>query len=451
MSNITVNVTIVNSQLGLPQSNEGIFMLFVDNCTAVTTTFALETPYLLSQLSDLSTLGITSANNPELWFHISEFYAQAGSGRLQWICGLAISGAYTTFLANTVSPTFRELVESTAQADVNYQAKGVGLCYKIPTATQSSSDFPSDVLPAMAALQTQLANLFSDGFQLFGILDGANMSSTQTPLLLTDISATAKYRCALMITGSQGNGISSVGLALGTLANLSVGTSIGKVANGSLNVNSMYLTNGIKLYAATGLLVVGDTYTVVDAAVTYNGVTYPIGTSFIAVTGHTSFTGGNVILNSTPVQSLTTASISSLGNKQYLFIISNIKGFAGFYFNDDATAETDIYSLSNISANRISNQLAYDALVFMNFYRGSDLPVDATSGNLDAGFCSGTASQYYSQYVAPLKISGDIADASLTITGVNFNSTRTVNLQLNIVRNSTFKNANIIIQFVTSL
>ena len=55
-----INITVINNANGIPQSNDGIMGIFA-KAVAVAGTFALDTPYLLTSLSDLTPLGIDAA------------------------------------------------------------------------------------------------------------------------------------------------------------------------------------------------------------------------------------------------------------------------------------------------------------------------------------------------------------------------------------------------------
>lgn len=448
MADKNINIVVLNNPLGTPPSADGV-MGIICKAATVGTTFALNTFYLMTQEDDIDTLGITFANNPALYQHITEFYAQAGDGAKLWVCGVATNTVYATFVA---SSTFKTLIRGTAQADPLNQVRVIGICYEIPTALQSAGDFPSDVTATITPLHTALEELFDEGYHLSAVLDGYNMSSTATPATLTTLATRTDYRVSLCITGTIGNGISSVGLLLGRIARITVGTSVGKVADGAINANTMFLTNGIAIYPGTALTV-DRVYTVYGGSVVNNSVTYTPGQSFTCVTGQTAFTstdGGYVVDNSTLVASLTPAYVSSLGQKQFLFARTWI-GKTGYFWNDGATAEASNLALAYLEFNRIANKLASNALSFFIDEIGRSIPVDSKTGAADSGYLLNKKEAFAATYIAPLILTGDISDARMTITGDNFVETRTLTFDIAIVASPALNNVNGTIRFTTIL
>jgi hypothetical protein len=448
MADHSINIVVLNTPLGVSASSDGV-MGIICKAASVGTTFALDTFYLCTKLADMDTLGITFANNPALYQHITEFYAQAGDGAKLWVGGVAANTVYATYVAGS---SFPAMVRGTAVADPLNQVKVIGLCYGVPTATQLAADFPSDVTATITPLHTALKSLFDEGYHLSAILDGYNMSSTVSPSALGTMATRTDYKVSVCITGTKGNGISSVGLVLGRLARISVGTSLGKVADGAIVADTMFLTNGIALYPGTALTVDG-VYTVYGGAVVNNAITYTKGQSFTCGTGQTAFTsndGGYVVKGSTLVSSLTPSEISSLGAKQFLFGRTWI-GKSGYYWNDGATAEAANFALAYLEFNRLANKLSTDALNFFINEIGSPIPVDAKTGAADAGYLLNKQQEFANNYIAPLKLSNDISDASMTITGPNFLSTRTLVFDLKIVASPALNNVSGTIQFTTNL
>ena len=435
--NHPINIVVVNNSSGIPASKDGV-MGMICKAVAISTTFVLDTAYLISKLGDLSTLGITAAldvtNGTAIYQQVSEFYAQAGDGALLWLVGTAKSNAFATYVA---SSTFSGLIRGTAAADPANRIKMLGLCYDVPTATQSSTDFPTDVTATITALQTATTQLFNLGYQFSSIIDGYNMSTIVTPSTIGSMATQAAPSISVCITGTQPNGVSSVGLALGRFARISIGHGFGAVADGPVNTSTAYLTNGIAL-PASGTLTVGVVYTVYSGTVTYNAVLYLSGQSFTAITGHTSFTttdGGAVYTAATMVAKLSPSDVSSLGSKQYLFL-RNWFNHSGFFWNDGATCDLVSNQLSTQEYNRVANAISADALSFFIEEMGKNLPLNPKTGNVDSIYLNAKQKQFYDQYIAPLTVSsgsGDLSDGSLVVTGVNFNATKTLNFVITIV------------------
>lgn len=421
MGKHNINISIVNTPLGVPTSSDGVMMI-VSHAAAIGSTFALDTAYLLTKLEDLATLGITAAtdtsNGVALYQQASEFYDEAGDGAKLWLVGVAKATAMSTYVA---SDGFKNLVRGTTQADNANRCKMIGICYKVPTATQVATDFDSDVDACLTALQTTQTTLFAEGYQFSFIIDGTNMSATITPATLTTLVTKAKYSGSVCITGTKANGVSAVGLALGRFARISVGHGFGAVEDGAVGTSTAYLTNGnLNLLTSSDTLIVGVTYLVSVDAITYNSVSYAIGSTFTAVQGHTSFTGsGKVNAVATNVAKLFPADIDNLGEKQFMFLRQWFN-HSGYYWNDGATAGDTSKPLSTQEFNRVANKMAADALSFMIDTVGKNVPIDTKTGLVDAGYTGTLQSAFYDSYIKPLKVSGgtgDITDGSITISG----------------------------------
>jgi hypothetical protein len=450
-----INISVINNAAGIPPSTDGVMGLFC-KAVAVSNTFALNTAYLLTSLTDLTALGIDATydatNDVAVYQQVSEFYGQAGDGALLWLFGVATGTAYATFVAGS---TFQSLIRYTAQADPANRVKMIGLCYDVPAATQSSADFPSDVTDTITALETARLSLFNQGYQFSAIVDGYNMSTGVTPATIITMATKSAPGVSLCITGTKPNGVSAVGLALGRFARISIGHGFGAVEDGPVNTTAAYLTNSV-IIPTTGTLTVGDTYTVEGGAITYNSATYNVGQSFVAVTGHTTFTssaGGYVVDNYTPVAGLTPAYINSLGAKQYMFLRTWFQ-HSGFYWNDGATCEDPTKQLSTQEYNRVANALSADALFFFIGEMGKNLPVDVKTGAVEKGYLNAKQAQFYDTYIGPLSVnsgSGDLSDGSITLTGPNFNATKTINFVINIVPTPILGSVNGTIQFSATL
>ena len=400
-----INIVVVNNAAGIPPSSDGVMML-ICKAVAISTTFVLDTAYLITQLSDLATLGVTAATDTSggvaVCQQVSEFYGKAGDGAKLWLVGTAISNAYATYVAGA---TFKGLIRGTSASDPLNRVKMAGFCYDVPVAGQTATDFPADVLATIPALHLATTQLFNEGYQFSSILDGYNMSSTVTPSTITSVATLASPSVSLCITGTKPNGVSSVGLALGRLARISIGHGFGAVADGPVNTSTAYLTNGILISTAMA------------------------------------------------VAKLTPADVTSLGQKQFMFLRTWFN-HSGFFWNDGATCEVSTKQLSTQEYNRVANAISADALSFFIEEMGKNLPLDVKTGNVDAIYLNAKQKEFYDAYIAPLTItsgSGDVSDASIVVTGVNFNATKTLNFTINIVPTPILGKVNGTIQFTATL
>lgn len=449
-----ISITVINNSVGIPQSTDGIMGMFV-RAVAVTGTFDLNKGYLITSLDDLADLGIDAdydvTNSTAVYEQVSDFYAVAGDGALLWLFGVPTNTAYATYVA---ASTFDTLIRSTAIADPANRVKMIGLCYDIPATLQTAADFPADVTAAIIALETKRILLFNQGYQFSAIIDGYNMSSTVSVASLATMATKAAPGVSLCVTSLRGNGVSAVGFALGRFARISIGHGFGAVEDGPMNTSSAYLTNGL-LVTADGTLVVGHVYTVTGGTVVYNTATYAEGTTFTAITGHTTFTTpdtGYVLDNATPASKLSPSDIDQLGQKQFLFLRTWF-GHSGFYWNDGATCEDPTKILSTQENNRVANALAADALSFFIDQMGKNLPVDTSTGAVSQAYLNAKQAIFDDTYIEPLLPSGtgDISGGALTLSAPNFNATKTMNFTLSIVASTILGGVSGTIQFTATL
>ena len=463
MASHNIGITVNNTQLGIPASSDGVMMMFIRG-VAIGSTLALDTLYKLTKLADGVALGLSvaidEANNVAMFQQVNEFYD--GSLNDGAVCWLVVTATSNTFDTYVTTQTFQNLVRQTAIADPTQRAKMIGFCNTVPTTLQSATDFPADVLNAIPAIQAAQKSMFLNYYQWSAILDGYNMSSTATPATLQTMANKAAYSVSVCITGTQPNGVSGVGLALGRFARISVGHGFGEVADGPVTTPTAYLTNGVvigeNIVSGTGgVLTVGVTYLVLTAAITYNGVTYQPGAQFVAVSGHTNFTtsSGGYVTNAgvTPVSMLSkgpNGDTTVLGNKQYLFLCTQFQQ-SGFFWNDGATCDLSADALSSQEYNRVANALSADALAFFTLKKGQNLPSVSTTGAISPAWVANNQSAFNQEYIVPLVNSGDIVAASLVITGPTYDADGNLNFTLTIVRSTILGNVTGIVTFSATI
>lgn len=463
MASHNINITEVDTQLGTPASSDGVMMMVIRGY-AIGSTLQLDTLYLLTKLQDGVDLGLSvafdEANSVAMFQQVNEFYAGgANDGAILWLVVTAVTNPFTTYVA---SSTFQSLVRQTAQSDPAMRAKMIGFCYEVPTQTQNASDFPADVLSAISAIQTVQKSMFLNYYQWSAILDGYNMSSSATPASLQTMANKLSYAVSLCITGTQPNGVSGVGLALGRFARISVGHGFGEVADGPVTTNTAYLTNGIVvgenvISGTGGVLQVGVSYIVLNAPIIYNSITYQVGDTFTAISGHTSFTTSNggyvATANVTPVGKLSQGQdgdFTLLGNKQYMFLCTQF-GQSGFYWNDGATCDLVVNALSSQEYNRVANALSADALSFFTKLKGQALPSVPSTGAISPAWVANQQAQFNQTYIVPLVNSGDIVAATLSITGPTYNADGNLNFTLTITRATILGNVTGVVTFSATI
>jgi len=235
-----VIINFANGALGAVAPSADGVMGLICTATAVSSTFALKTAYKLTKLADLTTLGVTLANNPALYKHVSEFYLEAGaaSEAVLWIMGVAD----TVTLANMADST-----DATIAPALLLAAQGAirGLVFARDPASgytpTTTNGLDSDVFAAVTAAQALCAYAQASlAAPIFAIVEGR--SYTGTPGDLTDMRLATTNRVAVLIGDTANNsGDACVGILAGRIAKIQVMRNIGRLKDGALAISAAYV------------------------------------------------------------------------------------------------------------------------------------------------------------------------------------------------------------------
>lgn len=240
-----VKITFENGALGgVAPSEDGVCGL-VAYATAVSTTFALNTPYLITKLDGLVALGITSeatGANAALYKTVKEFYSEAPDGTKLWVMGVAASTTIanlTDKANNIISPLLMA-----ARGSINI------LMLKVASAAEPtmSGSIDGAVLTAVTNLQALAEDWTENKYAPFMCLVEA-LSYNGVAASLPDLTARSDNRVGVVlgdsVTGSAG---AAVGLVAGRLAAEPVQRSLARVRSGAIKAETMYIgTNQAEL------------------------------------------------------------------------------------------------------------------------------------------------------------------------------------------------------------
>lgn len=367
MAQTGITTILQDSVLGVNTADDSISMLFspavavsADSENGITG-FNLNTPYLLTSVADATPLGLNAAydttNKVAVYQQISEFYEGAPAGTKLWLCGIAIqeSGAYYGEDASSVVD-FQSIILQTKASSTDYRPRMIGLCYDTAfNNTTGSATLNPDVFAAIENWGTIQSALFNESTRFTVIIDGANMKEGTTLTMLPDLSTYANGAIGVAITGSKPNGVSSVGRLMGICAARGLAVSPGDVSYGPVSQTD-YFTDG---WLGSGS---GDAVT------------------------------------PTLVNTTTKGTFDSLGEKQYLFTRTRgNKG--GLYYNDGATCNDAMMSLSTIQNSRVGNAVCDDAEDFTMNMIETNIPVDS-SGHIQSDYIASQSAQFYNQYAS---------------------------------------------------
>ena len=252
---------------GVAPSEDGVCGL-VAYATAVSTTFALNTPYLITKLAGLEALGVTSEAtgvNAALYKTVKEFYSEAPDGTKLWVMGVAASTSIanlTDKANNIISPLLRA-----ARGSINI------LMLKLASAAEPtmSGSIDGAVLTAVTNLQALAEDWTENCYAPFMCLVEA-LSYNGVAASLPDLTARSDNRVGVVLGDSvSGSAGAAVGLVAGRLAAEPVQRSLARVRSGAIKAEAMYI--------GTNLAEIGDP----DVA---NDLGYIVPRTFVGKSGY---------------------------------------------------------------------------------------------------------------------------------------------------------------------
>lgn len=233
-----VTIDYGNGALGQTISSaDGLLCLVVCGAVAVSESFTLAKHHSIRKLSDVDTLGITAENNPLLYQTVKDFYTEAQEGTQVYIIGYPNTLKMSDVM-NKENPYLRSVIEAT-----NGELRGfvvTSVSAENPTITDAlDSDIPAALLNAQNLGEWSRTIRYAP---VFFILDGLNFNGNASDL--KDLKTHSYYRAAVVIGGvTAGAANQAVGLVAGRIAQASVDRNIGRVADGALNVLTMFAGN----------------------------------------------------------------------------------------------------------------------------------------------------------------------------------------------------------------
>lgn len=231
-----IKINYLNGLLGTVAESEDGLLILVNNGTAVSDTFALDTPYTINRYAGLTDLGITAENNPAIEKMVREFYQEAQDGTKVLIVAYADTETMST-LCDVTTGKLKTLLST-----LNGKVRGV-ILGRQPAAgyTPTTADgLDSDVftaLPKAQALATYCADvLFAP---VFIVLEGRNFVSASALKSLN----TEAFNKALILIGDTVSlsDDAAIGILAGRIAMLPVQRNIGRVKDGALSPSAMYI------------------------------------------------------------------------------------------------------------------------------------------------------------------------------------------------------------------
>ncbi len=238
-----VNIRLENGALGrVAATDDGVAGLIMTG-KAVPEKLELNRVYVFSSARDLTTHGITEAENPLLYKEVASFYEQAGDGAELYVLVVSEATTLTQMCSAEDGSPLKKLIDSAAG-----RIRLVGI-NKLPPAeyeADTAQGIDGDVITAVAAAQ-KVAESYQDKINPFRLLLPAMLWNGSTENLFKPREGSYN-RVGLVLAADKIIGetaSSAVARVLGRAAKIAVNYSIARVKDGAI--------------AATGFLADGKT------------------------------------------------------------------------------------------------------------------------------------------------------------------------------------------------
>lgn len=230
-----VNINYGNGALGQTiASADGLLCLIVVGAVA-TDSFALAKTYPLRKVGDLENLGISSDNNPEISKLVNDFYTEAPEGTKVYLIGYPDTLKMSDVL-DYDNPYARNIIES-----LNGEVRGLFITAKAGENPSLVQGFNDDL--ELAKLNAETLGDWSAEVRyapIFIILDGLNFNGDAEAV--EDLRKQNYNRVGVVIGSDVPNSANqSIGLIAGRVAVAPVQRNIGRVADGALQILTMYV------------------------------------------------------------------------------------------------------------------------------------------------------------------------------------------------------------------
>lgn len=217
----------------------------VASAVAVVGGFQLETAYQLKSMKDVANLKLTdSIDNHRLFKALSEFYDEAGAGSEVWIYGIAKTKKVSEWFTPVSGVAPVENLLNSAKGKI----RGLFTVNDSSVVPVITAGMDADVLIAAGKAQTLFTNYIASKYApFFTILEGYAFAGDKVQL--TDLNTSDYNSVGILIgdtetlsgvTTSKG---SAVGVLAGRLAAYPAMVNAGKVNNGALSAQKLFIND----------------------------------------------------------------------------------------------------------------------------------------------------------------------------------------------------------------
>jgi len=194
---------------------------------------------IVYNLNDAITAGYTLLAEPDMYRHIKEFYDEMAGNQKLYVMGLANTMTMAQALDNTNEAAAKKLTKT-----ANGEVRLLGLFRKPDVGYAAGADFfDSDVQASVLAANTFCQARLAELIPCRVLIEGRVNDDTSITIYQPKTSAVGF--AGVVLGGSANDGSASVGTLLGRACKYAAHIKVGKVANGPLAIQTVYI--GTKL------------------------------------------------------------------------------------------------------------------------------------------------------------------------------------------------------------
>lgn len=232
-----VKIFFENGALGqVAPMPDGVLGLMATG-VAVPSDFELNKAYVLKSFADLEALGVTTGNNPHIYKIVKDFYKEAGDGTELWLAAYPDT-VKVSEMVDKDEDYYKTLIDT-----ANGRIRGLIVSRK-PGGGYSPSvtdGLDGDIYTAMANAQLLAEKITNEKYApIFVALEGYDFSGDHTEL--ADLHLKEYNRvCCLIGDTTSGSKHAALGLLAGRIASNPVQRNIGRVRDGAVQAEEMFI------------------------------------------------------------------------------------------------------------------------------------------------------------------------------------------------------------------
>ena len=224
--------------------------------------------FIINNLSDAESQGITLVGEPTAHRQISEFYDELGGNQEIYVLLVANTVTMTQMLDYTSADYANKLINAGA-GKIAY----LGVFKNPAGGYDGGADFiDSDVVTALDAAK-QLLSYQNSLLKFFRVvIEGRVILANETSINIFEPNTADNDFAAVLLGGSLADGSASVGALLGRKVKYPAHIKIGKVANGALQLSTVYIgSKKLQDQSSIGVAPVPETLATATLTVTNEG------------------------------------------------------------------------------------------------------------------------------------------------------------------------------------